>query len=89
MRSRIISAAVSVLMGAAEGAGSGLGEFTAWTCPFVAVMKPRKTSKTELLNLLTFNGIFSPPADLNFPSRPSELNEEGSLYDPNYYDHQI
>jgi hypothetical protein len=72
MRSRIISAAVSVLTGAGAGAGavvagSGLGEFTACTCAKVAGMKPARTRKAEVLNLLTFNGIFSPPADLNFP----------------------
>jgi hypothetical protein len=68
MRSRIISAAVSVFIGAgAAAAGSGLGEFVACTCANVAGIRPARTRKTEVLNLLTFNGIFSPPADLNFP----------------------
>jgi len=70
MRSRIISAAVSVLTGAGAGAitaGRGLGVFVACTCAKVAGIKPASTRKAEVLNLLTFNGIFSPPADLNFP----------------------
>jgi hypothetical protein len=36
-------------------------------CPLTKTAEPTKTRKIEVYNLLTFNGIFSPPIDLNFP----------------------